>query len=467
MAESTAEPGPRPLPRAHRGRSLAAAITLLAAGVAALVAVIAGLVSVEVVRTAMVNMTHQQLSAGMAVVTDGDAADAERAAQAWSSGSGDLWAVISPTGAVHGTATRWVDQAVVRRVLSGQRVADTARNLPAPVVFEARPIGGGGIVLARRQSSIEAATRGILDEFIPIVLGAALVAAIGGALLARRIARPLVGTAAAARTLASGARGVEIPRARIPEVDDVAQALAGLDRALVVSEGRQREFLLSVSHELRTPLTALRGYAEALADGMVPPERVGEVAGTLVSEALRAERFVEDLLQLARLESDDFRIEVSDTDLVAVARSAAAAWQGAASRLRVGIEVATNLDSLVVHTDAHRVRQLVDGLIENALRVSPDGSLLQIDVSEAVDGARLTVRDQGPGLTEEDIARAFDRGFLRDRHAGSRPVGTGLGLSIANRTAGLLGGSISAASVTGGGAQFTVRLPTGHPQEPD
>lgn len=443
----------------RRGRALATWITILAASVAALVAVVAAFVSVEVVRTAVTRMTHQELSAGMSVMADTDLSTAERAARAWSAGSGDLWAAIAPDGTVRGTATRWVDRAVIAQVLSGRTVSDTARSLPSPVVLEARPVGDGGIVLARPESAVVAAIRGILVVFIPIVLAAAVLAALGGALLARRIARPLEATAAAARAMAAGARGVALPHARVPEIDDVAHALATLDSALAASEGRQREFLLSVSHELRTPLTALRGYAEALADGMIPPDRVAPVGSTLVAEAVRAERFVGDLLELARLESDDFRIDVAPTDLVGMARAAAAAWEGSAARIGVRIDVTADTGTVIARTDAHRVRQLVDGLIENALRVSPDGAELRIHVSDAAAWAFVAVRDQGPGLSDDDLAHAFDRGVLHERYRDSRPAGTGLGLSIAHRLAGRLGGTIAAERADGGGSVFTLRLP--------
>ncbi|WP_369824094.1 sensor histidine kinase [Frondihabitans sp. PAMC 28766] len=112
-----------------------------------------------------------------------------------------------------------------------------------------------------------------------------------------------------------------------------------------------------------------------------------------------------------------------------------------------------------------RVRQLVDGLLENALRASPAGTVVSVSVgvAQAQDAtaqrAQITVSDQGPGLTPGDTADAFERGALRDRYSGDRPVGTGLGLSIAARLVRRLGGTIAAGQAPGGGAAFTVELP--------
>ena len=117
----------------------------------------------------------------------------------------------------------------------------------------------------------------------------------------------------------SGERGVAVPEGAPGEVGDVADALRALDLALAQSEGRQREFLLSVSHELRTPLTALRGYGEALADGLITGDRVREVGACSSAETARVERFTADLLELARLEADDFSVDPADVELGGIA----------------------------------------------------------------------------------------------------------------------------------------------------
>ena len=444
------------------GRTLNTRITLLVVGVAMLVAVVAGIASLQLVRGALEEQAHEQLAAQVGILAErGDLHTAERLAQAWERDSGDQWAVVAADGTVRGSARRWVDADVARDVLAGAAVSDTTRAWRAPVILEARPVGAGGIVLARPESAIAAASRELVARFLPIVAAAASVAILGGALLARRISRPLVATAGAANALASGRRGVAVPGSDIPEVDDVARALAALDRALVVSEGRQREFLLSVSHELRTPLTAIRGYAEALADGLVDAASVASVGRTLAAETERVDRFVGDLLELARLESDDFRIEPYPVDLAALLTEAADAWAARATALQVAILVDAEAAPTVV-SDPRRVRQLVDGLVENALRVSPPGSALELRATAAAGagaGAAIAVRDEGPGLSDDDLVRAFDRGALHERYAGSRPVGTGLGLSIAQRLAARLGGSIGAARAHGGGSVFTVVLP--------
>jgi two-component system sensor histidine kinase BaeS len=114
---------------------------------------------------------------------------------------------------------------------------------------------------------------------------------------------------------------------------------------------------------------------------------------------------------------------------------------------------------VVATTDAARLRQVLDGLIENALRVSPAGSRVQLSGAREGSSVVVSVADGGPGLTAEDAAHAFERGVLRERYRDARPVGTGLGLSIAARLVERMGGSISAHGEPAGGAVFRITIP--------
>ncbi len=263
--------------------------------------------------------------------------------------------------------------------------------------------------------------------------------------------------------LRAGDRTVRVPVESPAEVADLAYALNGLAAALATSEGRQREFLLSVSHELRTPLTAIRGYAEALADGVVEPSAAAETGRTMLDEAERLDRLVTDLLALARLEAVDFPLEPVPVDLVALAADAGRTWADRCSS--VGVTFRTELPGqpVPVYTDPGRIRQVIDGLLENALRVVPPGAPVVLAVRPAgadpSAGGVVEVRDGGPGLTDDDLTVAFERGALHQRYRGLRKVGSGLGLALAAGLVRRLGGETSAGHAAEGGAAFTIRLP--------
>jgi two-component system sensor histidine kinase BaeS len=281
------------------------------------------------------------------------------------------------------------------------------------------------------------------------------------------------------------------------EVSELSSALNELTAALETSERRQRDFLMSVSHELRTPLTTIRGYAEALADGVLSEDAdTAQDAGrTVLTEAERLDRLVADLLTLARLQADDFTLEREQVDAVELAAGAATAW--GPSLASKGMELRTELPSVPVplETDPGRIRQVLDILVENAARVAPGAPIVIAlaapagPVVPAVPSGSsgpvvpsgssgpsgpggpavasvpspselsFSVRDGGPGLSDEDLRVAFDRGRLHRRYRDSRPAGTGLGLALAAQLTHRLGGTIEAAHAPEGGACFTVRLP--------
>jgi two-component system sensor histidine kinase BaeS len=357
-----------------------------------------------------------------------------------------------------GTADRpGLPERVIADVAAGQRVEHWVLRDGRAMLVEGRPtVDRAGIVLLAPSADITA--RQVLGR-LWLALVAGLVAGVGaGALLARRLSRPLRQVAAAARQLSAGDRTVRAPTDAPAEVAAVAVALNDLAAALATSEDRQRLFLTSISHELRTPLTTMKGYAEALADGVVVGDEARQAGQTMLTESERLDRLVEDLLALARLEADDFPLEVVRVDLSSLVRTAAESWRPRCAALGIALELDVPPHPVLVPTDPGRVRQVLDGLIENAVRVVPPGAPVVLTVSSTGTDAVLEVRDGGPGLTDDDVAVAFDRGALHGRYKGVRGVGTGLGLALAYRLVVRLGGHIEAGHAPEGGARFTVRL---------
>jgi two-component system sensor histidine kinase BaeS len=214
---------------------------------------------------------------------------------------------------------------------------------------------------------------------------------------------------------------------------------------------REKTFLLSVSHELRTPLTAIRGYGEALADGTATrPRQAGEV---VAHESKRLERLVEDLLDLARLESGEFSVRPENVDLAQIAGAAIEALTPAAKEYGVMLRLEAGSGSSAF-TDPDRVHQMIANLVENAIRVTPERGTVTVEVSDHA----IVVADSGPGLTPEDIDHAFERFYLWRRYKGVRPVGSGLGLAIVGELAQRLGVGLAVTSAPGEGSRFELRF---------
>ncbi|MGH3741393.1 MAG: HAMP domain-containing sensor histidine kinase, partial [Micromonosporaceae bacterium] len=335
----------------------------------------------------------------------------------------------------------------------GQRMLVEGRTFRTP---RAAMLGTGVVLYEPLDVDI---TGDVLSHLVLTLPMGALVGIGAGFVLARRLTRPLRRVAVAAQRMSSGERNVAVPVEAPAEVAELSRAFNQLNHALADSESQQRAFLMSVSHELRTPMTTIQGYAEALADGVLPPERGQETGRVMLAESARLARLVGDLLALARLRAQEFRVELVVVDLVAVVDGAVAAWRPTCRE--VGVELRSELSPGAVwaYTDPGRIRQVIDILVENALRVVPAGAPIVLSTRAENHLAVAEVRDGGPGLTDQDIPVAFEQGVLNQRYRGVRRVGTGLGLTLAEQLVTRLGGRIEAGHAAEGGARFTFRLP--------
>ena len=193
------------------------------------------------------------------------------------------------------------------------------------------------------------------------------------------------------------------------------------------------------------------------------PGRKPRHAGQVIQrESQRLERLVSDLLDLARLGADQFRLDVAAVDLRETISACAEVWRVRCERQGVHFRLELPPSPAVATTDARRIRQVLDGLAENALRVTPAWFATDHGTrTPARPGTvALQVRDGGPGLAPEDYAVAFERGVLHEKYRGRRPVGSGIGLALAFGLVSRLGGTMTAGPAPEGGAAFTVWFPT-------
>ncbi|MEU5944379.1 HAMP domain-containing sensor histidine kinase [Micromonospora sp. NPDC047465] len=469
MAEPTVAlpvvgPPARP-PRPRPARTLTSRAVLVTCAVALVSVLVTAIVAVPLAVRGVERRDQEALAAQARLAAEvlrprletGRTADEERLVRQLRAQGVDAYLVRRGVADRPGLPPRVVQRVAEGRNVSTRRPLDGRRTL-----IEGRALpGGNGVVLTR--SRVTAPWRQVLPSlWLPLLAGLAA-GVVAGLLLARRLARPIRRAADAAARLRAGDRTVRVPVEPPDEVADLAYALNGLAAALATSEGRQREFLLSVSHELRTPLTAIRGYAEALADGVIGAADAAGTGRTVLAEAEHLDRLVSDLLALARLEAADFPLEPVPVDLARLAADAGRTWARRCAAVGVTFRAEVPEQPVPAYTDPGRIRQVVDGLLENALRVVPPGAPVVLAVRAAgVDpaaGGVVEVRDGGPGFTDDDLAVAFERGALHQRYRGVRKVGSGLGLALAAGLVRRLGGEITAGHAPEGGAAFTVRLP--------
>ncbi|TWE11668.1 HAMP domain-containing sensor histidine kinase [Rudaeicoccus suwonensis] len=457
-----------------RLRSLTARLTLLAVVIAVITGLLAAAIAYGLIQReaeARTKATLSRLADAAQATTDlGSNPDtAQRRARRLLEALDIQFVTISRSGVEQpatGLAARSLTATDKAQLLAGERVSGQRRINGRWVLIQGRPTSAGAIVLAQRRSDAAAAADDAIVRLLWGILIAVVVAVVLGVVFARRLSRPLRTTASVAAAIERGERAAVAPTTGPSEIAEVGAALNSLAGALAGSEQRQRDFLLSVSHDLRTPLTAITGYAESLADGVVPAEETAVVGATMLGESQRLRRMVDDLLDLARLDARELRIDPTDIEATAFGADTARVWAARCAAEGVSFAFRQPPPPIWLRSDPTRIRQILDGLFDNALRVTPVGKSIVLQLDSVEDQVVFEVRDGGPGLSDEDLDVAFERAALYERYRGIRPVGTGLGLAIVHALTTRLGGRVEAGHAPEGGARFTVRLPQRMDGEP-
>ncbi len=355
----------------------------------------------------------------------------------------------------------------------GEAVSGTGPGL----VFAAAPLGPLRRLAGDASGPVRVAVvlvratpgAGIGLSYLLLASGAALlVAGLVGLRLSGAITRPLRSAVDATRRIAAGDLGAVVPPppAAYPELASLADSINTMTASLARSKDLERQFLLAVSHDLRTPLTSIRGFAEAIADGLAPDP---VHAATVVSaEARRLERLVGDLLELARLDAQSFSLHLQVVDLADVARVSAEGFRPTLAELDINLVTKLPPAGLWAVADPDRVAQVLANLLENAQKFAA----AEISVEGYREGGRLVLRvaDDGPGIDPSDLPRVFERMYTSLRRP-ARQAGTGLGLAIVAELASAMGATVTATSPAreGIGTALAVSFPPAPgpaPQEP-
>jgi heavy metal sensor kinase len=313
--------------------------------------------------------------------------------------------------------------------------------------------------VARPEDRLRRELRGLLIVLLLGVPVAAVLAGIGGYLVARRGLAPIDRMSASARAITAARLG---ERLAVENPDDELGHLASVFNdtfgRLEASFDQLRRFTADASHEMRTPLTALRTVGEV---GLREPRTGGvyrEIIGSMLEEADRLNQLVESLLTLARADGGHLKLNRDRLDLGDLAREVADHLGALAEDKQQVIAVEASGPALV-QADRIVLRQAVINLLDNAIKYSPAGGQIRLVAAAGPGATVLEVRDSGPGIAPEHVARIFDRFYRIDKGRSRDAGGMGLGLSIARWAVEVHGGRIEVESPATGGSVFRVVLP--------
>ena len=385
--------------------------------------------------------------------------------------------LIGPAGIVLGQIGGDLNSTEITSYLQSitpEQVAERANKpftIEAPksdfrVIAQRLPTGLGTVVVAQSFEDIDRTLLRLQGLFILIGLVMILFIALASRKVITVGLRPLATVEATAERIAEGdltARLPDIkPNTEVGRLVNTLNMMLGRIEesfaARVDSESKLRRFVADASHELRTPITAIRGFAELHRQGAVTgEEKTKELIGRIENESKRMGSLVEDLLLLARLDqSREMKAEpVNLSKLVSDAVESARA--AGPSHL---VNFSNSDEEIYALGDNDRIHQVVANLLANARTHTPAGTKIDVSVIQSEDGVRIRIADNGPGLSEKDQSRIFERFYRADAsRVRTDGEGTGLGLSIVDAVMRAHAGQVSVESELGKGAAFTLFFP--------
>ncbi|MGM9605493.1 MAG: ATP-binding protein [Faecousia sp.] len=299
-----------------------------------------------------------------------------------------------------------------------------------------------------------------LDALNLILLVVGLVSLLGavlsGILLSKHICAPILRTTQVTGQIAQGNYAIRLSvHSHTREVEDLTDAVNHMAQTLEYQQRLRKQLTMDVAHELRTPLTNVSTHLEMLLEGVWEPSR--ERLQRCYDELCRMSQLVSDLQRLHEAEQEDRTPVFSDVDLLALAKAAAADFEGELAAKN--LECSVTGDSCVVAGEEGRLQQVAANLLSNAVKYTGVGGHIRLAVKDAAEYGVLTVEDDGIGIPESDLSLIFERFYRTDRSRSRKTGGVGIGLTIVKAIVTAHGGQVSAENRPEGGSRFTVSLP--------
>ena len=224
------------------------------------------------------------------------------------------------------------------------------------------------------------------------------------------------------------------------------------------SDEKQRSFIANISHDLRSPLTSIKGYTEALLDGTIPPEFQKKYLNIILFEANRLTKLTQNLLVLSQYENKRIPLELSVFDINQLVRNAVMTFENQCSQKQITIDLIFSQDELLVKADRAKIAQVVQNLLDNAIKFSNTKGTIELQTQERSGKVFVSVKDFGIGIPQESLSHIWERFYKTDLSRGKDKTGTGLGLSITKEIIDAHKENINVISVEGEGTEFIFSL---------
>lgn len=288
-------------------------------------------------------------------------------------------------------------------------------------------------------------------------IGAALVAIILGFLVSRSITRPIRELTDATRAVTAGDLEQQVPIRSKDEIGELAVSFNKMNAELAHSLDLRRQMTADIAHELRTPISVIIGYVDGIHDGVLEP--TPDTIDIIREETGRLDHLVDDLRTLSKADAGELPLDTQRVDPRKLLQEAAAIHSHRAHQRNIVLTLDLAEDTPDVVLDYSRMMQVINNLLDNAMRYTPEGGAIRLSIAKVGEKVEIRVKDNGSGIAAEDLRRVFDRFYRSDpsRQHGD-DSGSGLGLAIAKSIVERHGGDIHAESQPGEGTTMIIHL---------
>ena len=329
--------------------------------------------------------------------------------------------------------------------------------LSVPVTIKDQP---GRIIACYTDDSIYLILRRVINfYFFPFIVGlnASFLLAM---LLSRKLTRSIADIAATAKRFSSGNFASRTRFTGEDEIGELGKTFNSMADSILLTQQSHRNFFANISHELKTPLSCIKATTEALIDGIATNEQERtDYLERILSETDRMSRLVHDIMDTEQLESGKMHIRREKIDVAELLLHQADKLEPLLKEKRLSLLLRLETDKRYIWGDAGRLEQVLDNLLSNAIRYSPEESRIGLKLTEEKDLLNICVSDEGDGISEEELPLIWERFYRTDKSRNRSSGGDGLGLSISRGLVEAMGGTISAHSIKEEGTQFTIRIP--------
>ena len=346
-------------------------------------------------------------------------------------------------------------------------VLDQKCYISALEIRSPRGEGSGYLFLCSSGERLEDFRREFFSNFFFSACVMLLCASILTTVLMRRITAPLQRITDAAQRFGGGDLSVRVEGVEGEgEIADLARTFNTMAQNIQTTDNSRGQFMGNIAHELRTPMTTIKGFVDGMLDGTIPPELQNHYLQLVSEETGRLARLIQNMLDLSKLESGEYRVNARMFNIWETVTGAALSAEQRINDGMIELEGLTMDERVQVYADPDLIHQVVYNLLDNAIKFTPPGGTIRFAVEKLGPEAEISVWNSGQGISPEALPYVFERFYKEDRSRGLHARGAGLGLNICKVLVNLSGGQIRVESRQGEWCRFVFTLPT-QPPNPD